>query len=223
MVQNGQGTSTAADSGNAAAVAADGPQATIGSTAPAVASEAGTGAAAQAEATEATSPATVPAAQQVVISGVAGVKGASVWSDDGNLVGTLDSGSLVSIRARTSDSAWLSVETEAGTGWIQAPAVIAYGLQRLATAMLPDAVALATTIQAALAPADAATTDANILAVALPGAGSSDAAAADAAPATTSSADSLQPVNAASGQLTAKVAAADSRLNIAPAREPIIW
>jgi uncharacterized protein YgiM (DUF1202 family) len=80
--------------------------------------------------------------------------------------------------------------------------------------MLPDAVALATTIQAALAPADAATTDANILAVALPGAGSSDAAAADAAPATTSSADSSQPVNAASSQLTAKVAATDSKLNI---------
>ena len=148
-----------------------------------------------------------------MISGVAGVKGASVWSDDGNLVGTLDSGSLVSIRARTSDSAWLSVETEAGAGWVQAPAVIAYGLQRLATAMLPDAVALAN-IQAALVPAATAATDANILAVALPGAGSSDAVAADAAPATTSSVDSSQPVNDASGQLTAKVAATDSRLNI---------
>ncbi len=213
MVQNGQGTSTGAGPGTTAAVAADGLQATIGRAAPTVVGDTGTAATAQLGAAQATSQATAPAAQQVVISGVAGVKGASVWNDDGNLVGTLDSGSLVSIRARTSDSAWLSVETEAGAGWVQAPAVIAYGLQRLATAMLPDAVALAN-IQAALVPAATAATDANILAVALPGAGSSDAAAADAVPATTSSADSSQSVKDASGQLTAKVAAADSRLNI---------
>lgn len=225
MVQNGQGTSSATDPGNAAAVAvaADGLQAIIDSAAPAAAGEVGTAADAQAEMAQSISQATAPAAQQVVSSGIAGVKGASVWGDDGNFAGTLDSGSLVTIKARTSDSAWLSVETEAGSGWIQAPAVIAYGLQRLATAVLPDAVALAN-MQATLTPAgatttDATTTDTDVLAVALLDAGSSDAVAADAAPATTSSAtassaDSSQPVNDGSGQLTATVAAADSRLNV---------
>ena len=56
MVQNGQGTSTAAGPGNTAAVAADGLQATIGRAAPTVVGDTGTAATAQLGAAQADQP-----------------------------------------------------------------------------------------------------------------------------------------------------------------------
>ena len=77
------------------------------------------------------------------LAGVAEVGGTPVWSDEGTLLATLDSGSLLTVKARTGDGTWLAVTTDAGSGWAQTSSVIAYGLQNLATTVVPAAVASA--------------------------------------------------------------------------------
>ena len=77
------------------------------------------------------------------LAGVAEVAGTPVWNDDGTLLATLESGSLLTVKARTRDDTWLAVATDAGSGWAQASTVIAYGLHNLATVALPEAVASA--------------------------------------------------------------------------------
>jgi uncharacterized protein YraI len=121
-----------------------------------------------------------------------------LWNDDGTLLVTLESGSLLTVKARTSDGAWLAVAADAGSGWAQASTVIAYGLHNLATAALPAAVAAANA-QAGPA-ADPSTAGASL-------------SLADLVP-TSSSAGDAQPAQTASVQLTAKVAVIGSRLNV---------
>jgi hypothetical protein len=94
--------------------------------------------------------------EPVVITGVAGVNGAVVWDDAGSVIGTLDSGALLDVKASAADRAWLFVETASGAGWVQSSEVIAYGLGRLEAVLLPGAVAAATTQATTSAPADAA-------------------------------------------------------------------
>lgn len=101
--------------------------------------------------------------EPVVITGVAGVNGAVVWDDAGNVIGTLDSGALLDVKASAADRAWLLVETASGAGWVQSSEVIAYGLGRLETVLLPGAVA-ASTQATTSAPADGAA-DASVTSV----------------------------------------------------------
>ena len=77
------------------------------------------------------------ALEQVVISGVAGVGGASLWDDSGALIATLDSAAAIKITAISANRAWLFVQTAAGEGWTPTADVIAYGLGSLQTALLP--------------------------------------------------------------------------------------
>lgn len=124
-----------------------------------------TGAAETASETAAEAVATPATAtsEPVVITGVAGVNGAVVWDDAGNVIGTLDSGALLDVKASAADRAWLLVETASGAGWVQSSEVIAYGLGRLETVLLPGAVA-ASTQATTSAPADGAA-DASVTSV----------------------------------------------------------
>jgi hypothetical protein len=135
--------------------------------------------------------------QLASLAGVAEVAGTPIWNDDCTLLGTLDSGSILIVKARTSDDTWLAVETGAGSGWAQASTVIAYGLHNLATAALPEAVALAS------AQADSAAV-VTVAAVESSTAGG-NLSLADLVP-TSSSADSSQLAPATAVQLTAKIA-----------------
>ena len=155
--------------------------------------------------TTSTAQAAEPGLSLTSLAGVAEVAGTPVWSDDGTLLATLESGSLLTVKARTDDGTWLAVAADGGSGWAQSSTVIAYGLHNLATAALPAAVASAGA-QAGSAPA--VTT-----AGAVPSATEASLALADLIP-TSSSADGLQPAQAASIELVAQVAAAGSRLNV---------
>lgn len=139
------------------------------------------------------------------LAGVAEVGGTPVWSDDGTLQGTLESGSILTVNARTSDDAWLAVATEAGPGWARSSTVIAYGLHNLAAAALPEALAAvsAQASSAAALPAAAASSRMDDAGLSL----------ADLV-STSSSADGSQLAQAAAVQLTAKIAATGSRLNV---------
>lgn len=126
--------------------------------------------------------------QLASLAGVAEVGGTPVWSDDGTLLATLESGSILTVKAHTSDDTWLAVATDAGSGWAQSSTVIAYGLHNLATAALPDAVASASAVDASLSLADLVPTS--------------------------SSAAGAQLAQSAAAQLTAKIAATGARLNV---------
>ena len=119
--------------------------------------------------TAATETATAAAVEPVSVAGVAGVNGASVWDDAGNLLVTLDSGALVTVRASAGDGAWLSVQTATGDGWTPASSIIAYGLGRLTSSVLPDGVLAAANTSIA------ATSDAETTAAAAPTAADTDA------------------------------------------------
>ncbi len=142
------------------------------------------------------------------LAGVAEVAGTQVWNDDGTLLATLDSGSLLTVKARTSDDTWLAVTTDAGSGWAQASTVIAYGLHNLATAALPAAVA-STSAQSGAAAVPATATAGT---AAAPNASAANLSLTDLIP--TSSAGDAQLAQAASVQLTAKIKATGSRLNV---------
>jgi len=68
---------------------------------------------------------------------LAGVDGAQLWDDAGNLVAVLDSGAKLRASARSEDGVWLAVTTEIGDGWVQANDVIAFDLTKLSTMALP--------------------------------------------------------------------------------------
>ena len=119
--------------------------------------------------TAATETATAAAVEPVSVAGVAGVNGASVWDDAGNLLVTLDSGALVTVQASAGDGAWLSVQTAVGEGWTPASSIIAYGLGRLTSVVLPDGVLAAANTSIA------ATSDAETTAAAAPTAADTDA------------------------------------------------
>jgi uncharacterized protein YraI len=142
------------------------------------------------------------------LSGVAEVGGTRVWGDEGTLLATLDSGSLLTVKARTGDGTWLAVTTDAGSGWAQTSSVIAYGLQNLATTVVPAAVASASAQAGGVA--EAATTAA--ASAADPSASGASLALGDLVP--TSPTGGAQLAQAASAQLTAKIAATGSRLNV---------
>jgi uncharacterized protein YraI len=144
------------------------------------------------------------------LAGVAEVAGTPVWNDDGTLLTTLDSGALLSIKARTSDGTWLGVTTDTGSGWAQTSTVIAYGLQNLATAALPEAVASANT-QPELAAAETTATGA---AVTAPGATDVGISLADLIETSASSGAGSQPARSTGSAPTAKVATTGSRLNV---------
>ena len=139
------------------------------------------------QASTSTDPAADPVLKLASLAGVAEVGGTPVWSDDGTLLATLESGAILTVKARTSDGAWLAVTSDAGSGWAQTPTVIAYGLHNLTTAAVPAAVALAN--------AQAGRT-------ADPSAAGASLSLADLAP--TSSANGAQLAQAASVQLTAQ-------------------
>lgn len=128
------------------------------------------------------------------LAGVAEVGGTPVWNEEGTLLATLDSGSLLTVKARTGDGAWLAVTTDAGSGWAQTSSVIAYGLQNLATAAVPVTV----TATAAAAGTGAADADLSL----------SDLVS------TPSAAGGAKLEQAAAVQMTAKIAATGSRLNV---------
>jgi trimeric autotransporter adhesin len=142
------------------------------------------------------------------LAGVAEVGGTRVWSDEGTLLATLDSGSLLTVKARTGDGTWLAVTTDAGSGWAQTSSAIAYGLQNLVTTVVPAAVASASAQAGGVA--EAATTAA--ASAADPSATGASLALADLVP--TSSTGGAQLAQAAAAQLTAKIAATGSRLNV---------
>lgn len=166
---------------------------------------AGTASASPVQGTASTAQAAEPVLKLASLAGVAEVAGTPVWSDDGTLLATLESGSLLTVKARTDDDTWLAVATDAGSGWAQASTVIAYGLHNLATAALPEAVASA---GAPSGPAAAVAT-----AGAVPGAADASLSLADLV-STSSSAAGSQPGQDASVPLAAKIAAAGSRLNV---------
>lgn len=159
-------------------------------------------------AVQATTPADQAAAKPVQLglqlaslAGVAEIGGTPVWSDDGMLLATLESGSILTVKARTSDGTWLAVATDAGLGWAQSSTVVAYGLHNLATATLPEA------IDSANVSAGSITAT---IAAAVPGTVDASLSLADLV-SSSSAADGSQP---ASAQLTATIAARGSRLNV---------
>lgn len=158
--------------------------------------------------TSADQAAAAPAEQGLQLgsfTGVAEVGGTPVWSDDGTLLATLESGSILTVKARTSNDTWLAVATDAGSGWAQSSTVIAYGLHNLAMVTLPEAVAPASVqagsvAAAATTAAVSSTADANL-------------SLADLVP-TSSSASSVQLAQPSAAQLTTTIAATGSRLNV---------
>lgn len=128
------------------------------------------------------------------LAGVAEVAGTPVWKDDGTLLATLESGTILTVKAHTSDDTWLAVVTDAGAGWAQSSTVIAYGLHNLATADLPRAVASASA-QASSGAADAGLSLANLVS-------------------TSSSADGSPAAPATAAGLAVKITAPGSRLNV---------
>lgn len=223
----GAGVGANAGTGAGAGPGAGAPQ--LGGNGAATSTQTGAAATGSAQTTAATSDqATARATEQVMIQAVAGIDGAQLWGDDGNLMTTLDSGAVMTLKARTENSAWLAVDTEVGSGWAQAAEVIGYGLQRLGTTMLPGAVAAAS----------AQPTTATALSVTVAKDASVGAVAAAAVPSTTLDAAGQAAVGAAVGAvpaaaagapapvasdppaattaaaLTAKVSATGSRLNV---------
>lgn len=159
-------------------------------------------------AVQATTPADQAAAKPVQLglqlaslAGVAEIGGTPVWSDDGMLLATLESGSILTVKARTSDGTWLAVATDAGLGWAQSSTVVAYGLHNLATATLPEAIASANVSAGSITAT---------IAAAVPGTVDASLSLADLV-SSSSAADGSQP---ASAQLTATIAARGSRLNV---------
>lgn len=82
----------------------------------------------------------VAAAPQLRVPAIAGRDGVAVWSSAGEPLVQLADGEIVSVNARSDDGGWLAVETGAGSGWLAAEAVIAFGLERLNTVDVPAAV-----------------------------------------------------------------------------------
>ncbi len=89
-------------------------------------------------------PPTPAAAKVAAIPAVAGVGGSRLYTGDGTLLVTLDSGATVLVTGRSADDSWLSVAgaegSEGGDGWIEAAQLIVYGLHRLAVTAVPAAV-----------------------------------------------------------------------------------
>ena len=74
---------------------------------------------------------------------LAGVDDVQVWAEDGSLLATLASGTQLNATRRSADRAWLGVQTDAGAGWVQTSAVIAFGVQKLPETLLPALVVAA--------------------------------------------------------------------------------
>lgn len=176
VIEQAQGGQTVPAAASGAAVPAVAAPANIATTATEAAAE---------TATAVTTAVTTAASEPVTIAGVAGVNGASIWDDAGNLLAALDSGALVTVRASAGGGAWLSVQTAAGAGWTPASSIIAYGLGRLTSVPLPDPVAAAANTSIAATNGDdtaaAAGTDAGAAAEASAATADASAQSADAA------------------------------------------
>lgn len=96
--------------------------------------------------------ATVQSAAATPIPAFTRRAGVSLLAGDGTIVATLPGGASLRAAARSADEKWLAVTTSAGSGWVQASQVIAYGLDGLALEEVPAAVvAAANTVEPAAA------------------------------------------------------------------------